>query len=79
MIRVSLTFLIFLYLGGFLLAVFSLWFVFEWRRQRRERKAVKHRVRCSLCSFEFDDATEDTLPRCPRCGSLNERRHVSLL
>ncbi len=51
MIRTSLTLLIFVYLGVFLLAVFGIWIVFEWKRQHRERRAVKFRVRCSMCAF----------------------------
>jgi hypothetical protein len=79
MIRVSLTLLVFLYLGLFLLAVFGIWIVFECKRQLRERRSTRFRVRCSICAFEFEDATEEQLPRCPRCGCLNERRHISLL
>jgi uncharacterized C2H2 Zn-finger protein len=26
-----------------------------------------------ICAFEFEDRTTALLPRCPRCGSLNER------
>jgi len=26
-----------------------------------------------ICAFEFEDRTPTILPRCPRCGSLNER------
>jgi uncharacterized paraquat-inducible protein A len=79
MIHVSLTLLIFIYLFGFLSAVFGLWIWSEFRRQRRARQALRNRVCCSLCSFHFDDPSEEPLPRCPRCGAINERRQVSLL
>ena len=79
MIRVSLTVLIFIYLALFLAAVFTLWIWFEWNRQHRERRAVRHRIRCSLCAFEFEDASEEPLPRCPRCASLNERERFRML
>lgn len=79
MIRVSLTLLIFIYLAGFLTVVFALWTWAEWRRTRREREAVRHRLRCAICAFEFEDATETETPRCPRCGSLNEREPFQLL
>ena len=79
MIRVSLTLLIFIYLALFLTVVFALWIWFEWSRQRRERHAVRHRVRCNLCAFEFENPTEEPLPRCPRCGSLNEREPFRML
>ena len=79
MIHVSLTFLVFVYLALFLLAVFGFWILFEWKRQRRERWAVRNRIRCTLCAFEFENPTELPLPRCPRCGSLNERRPFRML
>ncbi len=73
MIRVSLTLLIFIYLALFLTAVFGVWLWVEWKRQRRDRLALRHRLRCTLCALEFDDPSAEPLPRCPRCGSLNER------
>jgi hypothetical protein len=72
-IRVSLAALVTIYLLLFLAAVFLFWIVGEWKRGRRARRALEHRVRCVLCAFEFEDRTDTLLPRCPRCGSLNER------
>ena len=34
---------------------------------------LEHRLRCVICAFEFEDRTDTLLPRCPHCGSLNER------
>ena len=79
MIRVSLQFLIFIYLFGLLGAIFILWLSFELRRRRREIQALRHRLRCTICAFEFEDRTGDLLPRCPRCGSLNERYRLGRL
>jgi len=79
MFHTSLTLLIFAYLFIFLTAVFGLWIWYEVKRQRRERFAVRHRVRCSICAFLFEDASDVALPRCPRCGSVNERERISLL
>ncbi len=73
MIRVSLAALVTIYLLLFLAAVFLLWIVGEWNRRRREQRALRHRLRCVICAFEFEDRTAMLLPRCPRCGSLNER------
>jgi hypothetical protein len=73
MIRVSLTMLVFVYLASFLALIFGNWIVWNIGRLRREREALRHRLRCALCSFEFQDPSDDLLPRCPRCGSLNER------
>ncbi len=73
MIHISLTMLVFVYLGIFLALIFGNWIVWNIGRLRRERQALRHRLRCALCSFEFEDLSDDLLPRCPRCGSLNER------
>jgi hypothetical protein len=72
-IRVSLATLITIYLLLFLAAVFLLWIFGEWNRRRREQRALRYRLRCVICAFEFEDRTTTLLPRCPRCGSLNER------
>ena len=79
MIRVSLTVLVFIYLAGMLGLIFAAWIVSELRRQRRERHAFRHVLRCGLCGCEFEDKSSDLLPRCPRCGSLNERFRLSRL
>ena len=73
MIHATLTMLVFVYLGVFLAFIFTNWIAWNISRMRRERRALRHRLRCSLCSFEFEDPSADLLPRCPRCGSLNER------
>jgi hypothetical protein len=73
MFRVSLTVLVFLYLFLFLALVFIVWICDEWRRLRRERAALRHRIRCSICSREWEDTSDEILPRCPGCGTLNER------
>ena len=76
MIPVQLDTLVFIYLGLMLALVFGAWLVSEYRRQRRERLAFRHLVQCALCGFEYADETSTLLPRCPRCGSLNERYRV---
>ena len=73
MIHASLSTPVFVYLGIFLGVIFANWIGWSIGRLRRARQALRHRLRCVLCSFEFEDASGDPLPRCPRCGSLNER------
>ncbi len=73
MIHVSLAMLVFIYLGSFLAVIFGNWIVWNIGRLRSERQALQHRLRCALCAFDFRDTSDDLLPRCPRCGSLNER------
>ena len=79
MIRVSLPVLVLIYLVVLLASVFGSWLLHEWRRQRRERRAFRHVLRCGQCGFEFADDSATILPRCPRCGSLNERLRASRL
>ena len=76
MIRVELPVLVFIYLFVFLAAVFSLWIVYEWIRQRREKELLRYKVQCTICASIFEDKSDDSLPRCPRCGSLNERSRI---
>jgi len=77
MIQVSLNVLVFIYLGLMLGMIFGAWMLSSWRRQRRERLAFRHVLRCRICSFEFADESSTLLPRCPRCASLNERYRIS--
>lgn len=70
---VTLTTLVFIYLFFYLNTVFFLWLWNVWQRSRREKKALRHWVRCTICTHEFEDPSDTVLPRCPRCGSLNER------
>ncbi len=79
MFRVTLTTLIFIYLAVFLNSVFFVWIMWNWKRARQSRRALRYRLRCALCAFEFEDTTTTLLPRCPRCGSLNERFRPSSL
>lgn len=79
MIRVSLTVLVFIYLGGMLGLIFASWLFSEWRRQRRERLAFRNVLRCTICSTEFADFTAEPTPTCPRCHSRNERQRYSRL
>jgi len=73
MIRADLADLVFIYLFTFLSAVFFVWLSFEWKKQRRDKLALRNRLRCSMCGLSFEDASSEELPRCPRCGSMNER------
>lgn len=78
MIRVSLSYLVLICLVLMLGPIFISWLVSEWRRQRRERAAFRHVLRCATCGFEFEDRSSDLLVRCPRCASLNERYRISV-
>ena len=73
MIRVELQWLVFVYLLVFLAGIFVIWIAYEMARRNRERRSLQHRVQCALCGAQFEDRSSIALPRCPRCGSLNER------
>ncbi len=73
MIRVSLVELVFLYLVVFLAAILAVLIAYEMVRRVRENRFRQHRIRCAVCGMEFENRTPAILPRCPRCGSLNER------
>jgi uncharacterized paraquat-inducible protein A len=77
MIRVSFGVLALIFLLLMLGPIFIAWLANEFRRSRREQAAFRHVLRCGICTLEFEDRTETVLPRCPRCGSLNERYPVS--
>ncbi|MGB8167243.1 MAG: hypothetical protein WCF18_07100 [Chthoniobacteraceae bacterium] len=79
MIRVSLSYLVLICLLMMIGPVLFAWLLNEWRRQRRERAAFRHVLRCAMCGFEFEDKTSELLARCPRCASLNERYRISRL
>ena len=79
MIRVSLSYLVLIYLVLMLAPILGAWLLHEWRRQRRERAAYRHVIRCRLCAGEYADETSALLPRCPHCGALNERFGLSRL
>ena len=76
MIRVPLTVIVFIYLFAFLIVVFGVWLLDEWKRRRRARRALQFRLRCAICGFEFEDRSTSSLPGCPRCGRLNERAEI---
>jgi uncharacterized paraquat-inducible protein A len=75
MIRIELPTLIFIYLYLAVIVIGGLWFLDAWRSQKRKKQALRYAVRCTICASIFEDKTNVPLPRCPRCGSLNERRN----
>ena len=78
MIPLELPWLVFACLFVILAGIFFVWICYEIVDRQRMRRALRHRLRCALCGMEFVDAAGDPLPRCPRCGSLTERRKPQL-
>jgi hypothetical protein len=75
MIRIELPTLIFIYLYLAVIVIGGLWFLDSWRSRKRKKQALRYTVRCTICASIFEDKTNELLPRCPRCGCMNERRN----
>ncbi len=73
MIRLELPELIAVYLLLFLAAIFAVRIAYEIARRIRDQHSLRFRVKCTICGMEFEDRGSTVLPRCPGCGSLNER------
>jgi rRNA maturation endonuclease Nob1 len=78
MIRVDLAELVCIYLVVFLAAILAVWIAYEMARRVRENRSRRGWLRCRVCAMEFEDLTLAGLPRCPRCGSLNEREKLKV-
>ena len=76
MIRVTVVQILVLYLMGILAVLGAIWTGTEIMRKRRERKARKYKVCCTICGVIYKDESEEELPKCPVCGSLNERARI---
>ena len=73
MIRIELSWLVFVCLLVFLSGIFFVWIGYEVARRQKANRAFRSCLRCRVCSMEFADDSPDALATCPRCGSLNER------
>jgi hypothetical protein len=76
MIRVALPDIIVVYLVAILAILFVIWLGTEVLRLRRERRARRHQVACTICGMKYEDLSDDPLPRCPVCSSVNERTKI---
>jgi len=75
-ISLPLDWLVLAYVLAFLGIIFVVWAGGEILRHRREKQALRHRLRCALCGMEFEDVSPAGISRCPGCGSLNERTRI---
>ena len=55
MIRVPLTFIVFLYLCIFVGILLAAWLLHERKRLGSARRALQFRLRCAICGLEFED------------------------
>jgi hypothetical protein len=74
MIPISLSWLVFICLLVFLAGIFFVWIGYELARRQQARRSIHNLLRCRVCSMEFSDESTDSLAKCPRCGSQNERQ-----
>ena len=73
MIPIELPWLVFVCLLVFLSGIFFVWLGYEVVRRQSEKRSLRNRLRCRVCSMEFTDDAPGTLAACPRCGNWNER------
>ncbi|MEM7144788.1 MAG: hypothetical protein AAF591_06610 [Verrucomicrobiota bacterium] len=76
MIRVALPDIIVVYLVAILAVLFVLWLGADIMRKRREKRARRFQVGCTICGMKYEDRSADPLPRCPVCRSVNERTKI---
>ena len=78
MIRMQLPWLVFTALLIFLVGIFLVWIGYEIARRRREGLRLRHWIQCPVCALQYKAEPGTKLPRCPQCGSLNERLPVRI-
>ena len=77
MIPIDLSWLVFVCLLVFLSGIFFVWIAYEFARRQQAQRALRRRLRCPVCSMEYEDPSKEVLATCPRCGSLNERSKLA--
>ncbi|MFV1993890.1 MAG: hypothetical protein ACC661_00525 [Verrucomicrobiales bacterium] len=76
MIQLSLTEIIVIYLFAILTVLMSVWVLGDMLRKRRQRKALQYKILCAICGTVYEDRSDNALPKCPECGSVNERTRI---
>ena len=79
MFRLELHELLYVYTGLSLAVILLTSWIHNLRRTRREALALRNRLKCRLCAFEFRDDTHTERPHCPRCDALVSRERLSHL
>jgi len=74
MIKLEISVILFLYLFSSVIIVLVLW-IFNYRQKTADfRKDEDYIWRCAICAHTYIDSKDETISRCPLCGSLNKRR-----
>ncbi len=79
MFHVPFQTMICVYVAVFAFIVAAVWLLDDRRRRRQERRGRQFHLRCRRCALEWEDRSAEPLPKCPRCGSFNERDRLEAL
>ncbi|MBV9657456.1 MAG: hypothetical protein JO295_05035 [Verrucomicrobia bacterium] len=73
MFHIAFPVLLSLYLTMLVSVIALGWCWDAWQQRRLARLARRFRLQCRRCALEWEDRSAEPLPKCPRCGSVNER------
>ena len=74
MIKLDFSIGISLYLFIFVAGLLILWIISEDKVRKRKFYSEEGFIwHCSICTYTYVDSMHETLSKCPRCGSYNER------
>lgn len=75
MIKLDISQAVFLYLLFSVIGVFLLWIFFEERTGLPSFGEEKFYVwQCGICTHTYVDSINNSISKCPLCGSFNERK-----
>lgn len=79
MIKVDLSLLFFIYLILSLGGIILLWGWFEIKHPPGSLKPYSKTIyRCTICTFRYIDNLDQSITKCPQCGSLNNANEASV-
>ena len=71
MFEVDLSTAFFIYLALALTGLLVSWIYFEYRRKAKRFNPLEKMIfRCKICAHSYMIAKDETLSKCPRCGSI---------
>ncbi len=77
MLNIPFSLLIALYLIPSLAVIVFFWVRAEARKKEKETpESNQFSYRCPICAFVYIDSSKGNYSRCPRCGSLNEKKQT---
>jgi hypothetical protein len=74
MIRLDLSVILLIYFSLSTVALLLAWLYLDTTRKKKpEEKGEPFIWHCTICDYNYIDSLSDTISRCPRCGSFNEK------